>query len=244
MASSGRIGQYRILNSEEKLSKHLLETELFSQASLITFLEKYKAIVIKPAFGQGEICVSSENTHFKIFTKTNLKVLMNKEDLYQYLVSHELTEKHHIIQPGKFHSCFLKSPFQYFVTVHRKLPSAEWHYISATEKNQSVTGKFFYMYFLKKIENLSILAAETLGESFPECNTIVIEIAYDLKGGIWIQDTGLHFPKSKWSQYISLNINSTLSFFLPNTDLFSKGTFIYFLQKYNDVIIKVCFFSI
>ncbi|WML42354.1 YheC/YheD family protein [Neobacillus sp. OS1-2] len=240
MASSGRIGQYRILHSEKKLSKHLLETELFSKASLFTFLEKYKAIVIKPAFGRGEICISTEHNHYKIFSMAKLTVLMNKEDLYQHLVRHELTEKHHIIQPGKSQSCFLKSPFQYFVTVHRKLPSAEWLYVSKTEKIRSVTGKYFYMYFFKKIESIAILAAERLGESFPECNTIVIEIAYDLKGGIWIQDTVLHFPKSKWSQFNTLNINSTLSSFLPNTDLFSKVTLSHFLQKYNDVIIKPC----
>lgn len=239
-ASSGRIGQYRILNSEAILSKHLLETELFSKASLFTFLEKYKAIVIKPAFGPGEICVSSENNQFKIISRGNLTKLINEEDLYKYLVNNELTEKHHIIQPGKSHSCFLKSPFQYCVTVQRKLPSDEWCFISKTEKNRSVFGQFFYMCFLKKIENISILAAKTLGESFPKCNTVVIEIAYDLKGRIWIQDTVLHFPKSKWSQFITLNINSTHSSFLPNTDLFSKVTFTHFLHKYHDVIIKPC----
>lgn len=239
-ASSGRISQYRLLNSEEKLSKHLLETKLFSKDSLFTFLEKYKTIVIKPAFGPGEIFVSSENNQFKIISRAKLTKLIDKEDLYQHLVRHKLTQKHHIIQPGKFHSYFLQSPFQYFVTVHRKSPSAEWCSVSKTEKKRSLFGQFFYMYFLKKIENISILAANTLGEAFPECNTIVIEIAYDLKGGIWIQDTILHYPTSKWSQFTTLNSNSTLSSFLPNTDLFSKVTFNHFLLKYKDVIIKPC----
>ena len=56
-ASSGRLGQYLLLNSEESLSKHLVETELFSEASLYDFIKKYKTIVIKPVFGPGEICV-------------------------------------------------------------------------------------------------------------------------------------------------------------------------------------------
>jgi hypothetical protein len=238
--SRGRISQYRLLNSEEKLSKHLLETELFSEALLFTFLEKYKTIVIKPAFGPSEVYVTPEDNQFKIISNAKQTKFINKEDLYQQLVRNELTQKHHIIQPGKFHSAFLKSPFQYFVTVHRNSSSAEWYYVSKTEKNRSVFGQFFYMYFLKKIENIAILAAKILGEAFPDCHTIVIEIAYDLKGGIWIQDTILHYPNSKWNQFITLNRNRTLSSFLPNTDLFSKVTFNHFLLQYKDIIIKPC----
>ena len=86
-----------------------------------------------------------------------------------------------------------------------------------------------------------MLVAKKLGESFPTCNTIVIEIVYDMKGGIWIQDTVLHLSRSKWSQYLTLITKSSLESFVPDTDLFTKVTFNNFLNRYNEVIIKPCY---
>ena len=60
-------------------------------------------------------------------------------------------------------------------------------------------GRGIYKCFIAvKIRNVSLFVAKKLGESFPECHTIVIEIMCDVKGGIWIQDTVLHLPISKW----------------------------------------------
>ena len=39
-ASSGRLSQYLLLNSVEGLSKHLVETELFSEETLYDFIGK------------------------------------------------------------------------------------------------------------------------------------------------------------------------------------------------------------
>ena len=72
------------------------------------------------------------------------------------------------------------------------------------------------------------------------CNTIVIEILYDLIGGVLIQDTVLHLTTSKWRQYQTLMTKSSLESFVPDTDLLTQETFKYFLDKYKEVIIKPC----
>ncbi|MEH7123892.1 YheC/YheD family protein [Bacillus sp. JJ1773] len=238
--SKGRMSQYRILNSDESLSKYLLDTELFTEASLFAFLEKYKKIVIKPSFGSGEIFVTPENNKFKVLSEMNRATLVDKEELYEYISRNELKHKHHIIQPSKQNSGFFQSPFHYYVTVHRKSPIAEWLYISTTEKFSSLFEKYFYMFFLNKMKNISILAAKKLGESFPDCHTVVINIMYDLKGRVWIQDLMLHFQKSKWSQFQTLSTNHSISPFVPKTDLLTKATFKEYLNKYVDIIIKPC----
>lgn len=239
-ASRGRLGQYKILASEESLCKHLVETELFSKESLFRYMEKYKTIFIKPAYGASKIYISTENEKYVIKSNTNLFTVTSKEDVYEHLIRNELNQKYYVIQPTKTNVGFFRNYFQYFVTVHRKSPSADWCYKSKTEKSRSTFGKYFYMFFLRRIENISILAAKKLGESFPDCNTIVIEIMYDLKGGIWIQDTTLHFPISKWSQYQTLATKNSLFSFIPYTDLLTKVTFCYFLKKYREIVIKPC----
>ncbi|WP_066295204.1 YheC/YheD family protein [Bacillus sp. FJAT-29937] len=238
--SKSRISQYRILNADESFSKYLLDTELFTEASLFAFLEKYKRIVIKPSFGYGEIFVSLENNNFKVLSGMNKATWVNKEELYEYIIRNELKHKHHIIQPSKQNSGFFQSPFHYYVTVHRKSPTAEWLYMSTTEKNSTLFKKYFYMFFFNKMRKISILAAKKLGESFPDCHTIVIDIMYDLKGQILVQDIMLHFQKSKWSQFQTLSTNHSITPSVPKTDLLTKVTFKEYLYKYVGIIIKPC----
>ncbi|MGE8205248.1 YheC/YheD family protein [Heyndrickxia sp. NPDC080065] len=239
-ASRGRIGQYKILMTEENLCIYMLETKLFSKESLYEFLEKNKAIIIKPVFGPGEIFVFSENGEFIIKSNTNLTTVTSIEDIYQHLIVNELIQKYYVIQPTKINVEFYQSNFHYTVTVHRISASNDWYCIFKKKKSLSTLGKYLYKYLLRKIESLSILAAKKLGEYFPECNTIVIEIVYDLKGGLWIEDSILHFPISKWSQYHTLTTNNSLVPYIPKTDLLTKVTFCEFLKKYRQVIIKPC----
>ena len=205
--SRGRLNQYLLLNSEKSLSKHLVEKELFSEASFYDFIGKHKAFVIKPAFGSSEIYVTIDDHGFKIKSNTNLITFADKQEVYQHLVCNEVKQKYNIIQPVMFNS---RIHFQKLITVHRKSPSDKWRLASKTKKNRTVFGSFFYMFNWRKIKKVSIIAAKKLGDSYPMCNTIVIEILYDLIGGVWIQDTVLHLPTSKWRQYQTLMTKSSL----------------------------------
>ena len=239
--SSGRLSQHKILMSDERIAKHLLETVLFSEASLLKFLNKYSAIAIKPVIGPGEINILSEKKKIQILSISKTTTLTKMEDVYPYLINKELKQKYYIIQPLKLSSRFIKNPFQYYITVHRNSPSNDWFIKSNTEKYHSLFGAILYdMFFFQKIEHLSILATQKLAESYPNCHTVVIEILYDLKGGIWIKDAVLHFRNSKWRQYHTLASNQALTSHLPCTDLLTKCTLTKFLNKYDEIIIKPC----
>ncbi|MCJ8009855.1 YheC/YheD family protein [Lederbergia wuyishanensis] len=236
--SRGRLGQYKILNSEKSLRKHLLETEILSEKALYKLLKKNKSVEIRPSFGPGEITISKENNTFTLHSQLNFIKQLTKEEIYQDLKSYTLNQKHFIIQPKKLSSRFFQNPFQYYVTVNRESADSDWNYISKTEKYNSVFGRFFYMYFLRKIEQLSLLTAKKLGESFPDCNTMVIEILYDLKGGIWIRDVIFHYSISKWNQKNTLSRVDALLPIIPKTDLLTKVTFYDYIKRYKQVILK------
>ena len=153
-ASSGRLGQYLLLNSEESLSNYLVETELFSEASFYDFIKKYKTFVIKPVFGPGEIYVYTENNIFRIVSKTNSITCTDKEEVYHHLVRNEIKQKYYIIKPVKMNRRYSQNNCQYLVTVHRKSTSLEWHLIFKTEKNNSILGRGIYMYFRTKNSEL------------------------------------------------------------------------------------------
>lgn len=239
--SRGRLSQHKILFSDERLAKYLLETELFTEESLTRFLNTYKAIAIRPVSGPGEICVFLEGNKIKVISKSKTTTITELEEIYRYLTNNICKQKYYIIQPLKLSSRFLKNPFQYYITVHRNSSSNDWVIQSHTEIYNSLFGKIlYYMFFIQKIEHLSLLATQKLAEFYPHCHTVVIEILYDLKGGIWIKDAILHFRNSKWRQYHTLASNQTLTFHLPCTDLLTKCTLTKFLNKYDEIIVKPC----
>lgn len=240
-ASSGRLSQYVLLSSEKRLSNYLVETELFSETSLYDCIKKYKNVVIKPVFGTREIFVYTENNMFRIESMLKSITCTDKEEAYQHLVRNELKQKYYVIKPIKMnHRCSQKN-FHYLVTVHRKSTLHEWRLMGTTEKSNSINGRGIYKFFCKKIASLSLIVAKKLGESFPACNTIVIEIVYDMKGGIWIHDTMLHLSGSKWSQHLVFITKCSLEPYVPDTDLFTKFSLNNFLNRYNEVIIKPCY---
>ncbi len=193
-----------------------------------------------PVFGPGEICVFIENNTFRVVTNTTTISCTAKEEVYQYVVRNELKQKYYVLKPIKMSYRYAHGNRQYLVTVHRKSASVEWDLVSYTEKIKTLNGRDLFWYYRHEIRNLSLLVANKLGESFPECNTIVIEIVYDMEQSIWIQDTVLHFFRSKWSQYLTLVTNKELEPYVPDTDLLTKVTFNNYLNRYRKVIIKPC----
>lgn len=232
----GRVSQYKLLQEEKKLRNHLLETVLFSKQALFSLLNQYNTVVIKPTFGPGKIIISKENNWFKINSLQKVVRVNNREEMYEYLKQYELTQKYYVIQPLKFSTPLSQIPCRYFVTVHRQNSSSKWRSVSITNsKDSSVFIKLFQNLFLNKSKSLSVLVAKKLGNSFPSCNTIVVEVIYDYKTGIWIYDSMLHFAISKWDQYQYLRKSV-----VPKTDLLTRFTFKDYLYLFSEVIIKPC----
>lgn len=233
----GRLSQYQLLHEEKKLRNHLVETVLLSKQSLFSLLDQYNTVVIKPSFGPGKIIVSLENHKFKIKSQQKVVSVNNREEMFDYLNQCELTQKYYVVQPLKFTTPLSQIPYRFFVTVHRKNSTSKWRTVSVTNsKDSSLFIKLFQNIFLNKSKGLSVLVAKKIGNSFPSCNTIVVEVIFDYKTGIWIYDSTLHFSISKWDQYQYLR-NSLV----PKTDLLTSVTFRDYLNKFSEAIIKPCY---
>ncbi|MBS4206957.1 YheC/YheD family protein [Bacillus sp. FJAT-50079] len=239
-ANWGRVSLYKQLWSEELLQKHLVETALFSKEVLLSSIEKYKSVLIKPAFGSGQICISLINGIYAIRSYQNAMTTDSLDEAYEYIVENEIHWKYAIVQPSLLHAELFPNHFPYIATVHRDSPSAEWVFIPEPKKNHPSLGKFIFENFIRKLKKLAILTAQSLGNTFPNCNTVVVEMIYNLQGDIWIQDTILHPPISKWSQYQTLVTQASLRSYVPHTALLTKISLHDFLEKYKRVIIKPC----
>lgn len=237
--SRGRISLNRILSSDEKIASHLLETEQYTIEKMDAFLEKYHSIIIKPAFGPKQIVVTVENEQFEVRMDHELKQMQSKESLHFFLAE-QLKQKYYIIQPKKQSTALWNSPFHYSVTVHRRPAETSWIVVSKVEKCHTLLGNFYFQSVSSKTKRLATQAAEKLGEHFPSCNTIVLDMVYDLTGEIWICDVFLHFSISKWDQYQMMKQWDLLSSYIPCTDLLTVVSLQEYLIKYEEVIIKPC----
>lgn len=233
--SRGRFNLYKLLCADEIVRKHLIQTELFSKQSLTTLLNSKEPITIKAAYGAEAIGISFENNRYLIQTCDKVKMVKEKEAVY-CAVKNEMAQKYYIIQ---------KSPatnqlFRQFVTIHRNNSVSDWYVASKTKNKHTLLSTLIAEIFFKKVQQIIIRSATQLGKSFPTCHVIVLDIAYDWRGDLWIFDWVLHFSNSKWSQYHVLRRDRVLRKSLPKTDLLTQETFRHYLHHYNVIIIKPC----
>lgn len=233
--SRGRFNQYKILCADETLRTHIVKTELFSKQSLLNMLDLNEPIIIKAVYNSEEICIVYKYDQYHIQTSDKAFTIQDKEALY-LAIKNEMTQKYYIIQ---------KSPtandiFRHLVTMRRNTPLSEWYVAMKTKKIRTTFNPLMGDIYYKKIEQVVIRAATKLGESFPDCNLIVLDIACDWRRNIWINDSTLHFSNSKWSQYHILSKKRLIRKYLPYTDLLTIETFSYNLYRYKSIVLKPC----
>ncbi|KOP80363.1 hypothetical protein AMS59_02935 [Lysinibacillus sp. FJAT-14745] len=233
--SRGRMSQYKILCADERLRKHLVKTELLSKQSLSKMLDVNESVIIKALYGPEEICIVHKNNLYYIQTSDKMLTVQDIEALNTTL-NNEMTQKHYIIQMFPT----TNKIFRQFVTMHRNTPLSEWYVASKLMDTHSNVNSLIAKIYFMKIQQIAIRAVTKLGKSFPGCHTIVLEIAYDFWSNIWIFDSILHLPNSKWSQYHVLKRKRALRKYLPKTDLLTQETFQHYLQLYKTIILKPC----
>ena len=230
-AYRGRIGQYKILQHQEKLHPYLVPYKRFTKESLYSMLDDYKHIILKPVYGTQFIKISSEKEGFHIKTNELPLVALEKEEVYN-IVQQKVSEQHYIIQPEMRQTPLWKKNFSRFITVHKS--ASKWRVVSTTKILNDFSEALAYLSCFSTLQKVAILAAEQLGKYFPHSNTIVFEMAFNRKEEIFIYDSALHFSVSKWSQY------QTLHRFMPKTDLLTAATFQIYLTCYPVVFLKPC----
>ncbi|WP_431028585.1 YheC/YheD family protein [Lysinibacillus sp. LZ02] len=230
-AARGRIGQYKILQQEQRLHPYLAPNEQFSKESLFSMLASHRQIILKPVYGTEFITIAVEEGSFHLNINDMFIQVSEKEDVYKIL-QREMSEQHYIIQPQLTQTSLWRRAFHRFVTVHKK--TSNWQVTCTTKHSNHFFEPFVYRYCFHKMQDIALLVAQQLGQFYTNCECIVIEMAFNLKGDILIYDTTLHFSISKWNQY------QILSHLMPQTDLLTEATFQNFLKKYDMVFLKPC----
>lgn len=229
-AIRGRIVQNQILEQHEHLQPYLVSNERFSKTALNTMLKEAKQIFLKPILGLDFITVTKNQETYQI--KTNVaSVEVLEADLYES-IQQIIGERNFIMQLHSHSTLLTKRSYRRFITVQRR--NGCWHVTHSSRQMSSNIEIVAYYKHQVQIQNIALIAAEQLGLFYPHCESIVIEVLFNIVGDIAITDSFLHFSISKWNQYQSL------AHVMPKTDLLTMATFYSYLNDYPLVFLKPC----
>lgn len=227
----GRLVQFHLLRQQQKLIKHIVPTIRLTQSSLATMLQQHQMLVLKPIIGLDFIKVYKLNDLFQVSMNNIAQTFSTFDEVYAFIEQHKL-HQNYVIQPIISSLSYLHNPFHCFVTLYRT--SNNWEISSFTKIYNDFSEGFLVYKHLLEIELIAKLAAEALQDAYSMCETIVLEISINPLGEIYIHDSYLHFPISKWNQY------QLIKTYMPHTQLLTDQTFKYFLKAYETVFIKPC----
>ncbi|WP_336823958.1 YheC/YheD family protein [Sporosarcina sp. USHLN248] len=231
----GRYGQNAILQKEPFIRGHLLEMQLFKEESFYDFFRRYDRFMIKPIFGPEEIVITKIEWGIYVETLQFQKQFVTVQEAYQYLIDKMLPKKFYILQEIPALST---KPFRSLFTYHRKSAVDSWKFVQKTAVDHSYSKSLFSLFQLRKLHSLLYYTANAIGKSFPNCQTVVIDIVQDRYGTFFLYDISLHERNSKWNQSITLLKKRSIRPFIPATDLCTPFTLFKFLKNYNQIILK------
>lgn len=229
-AIRGRIGQYKLLVQQEALQPYLAVTKRFSKDALYTMLKQESSIILKPNVGLDLITVTKNQGMYQVQMNADSMDVV-EANLYG-LIRQMIGERNYVLQRHCHTTVLTKRSYHRFITVQRR--NGCWHVTHSSRQTSSVTEIEAYFKHQVQLQNIARLAAEQLGPFYPLCESIVIEVLFNLVGDIAITDSFLHFSISKWNQYQSLTHS------MPKTELLTAATFSSYLSDYPLVFIKPC----
>lgn len=234
---SGRYGHYQILQTNDYLLAHLLDTHVFSEASLSKCMKKSNKLLIRPLVGPACLQVRRlEIDHYEVQINEKKIQCSTIHTLYK-LIRENLNDKsQYIIQsfPHEIHN-----HQKCYYTLHRKSQLSTWRVVHKTAIAVEKEKKRYDLFRHWNLMNFLLEVGKTLGKAFPHCSTIVVEITLTATDFL-CTDMIVHYRNSKWSQYHSLGNKWFSKSILPKTDLCTKRTLQEFMNKMNDVILKPC----
>lgn len=215
----------------------MVETHVFSKTNFLSCLAKTNKIWIKPLVGPELLQVMQmENGQYALCTKNDILQCFHIDELYEKIRQNIVETKQYLLQSFPPDSSIVQ---QSYYTLHRKSRHSNWRVVHKTTIEQAEKKKVYDLFRQWNLLNLLLNIGETLGEAFPHCSSIVVEIARTATDFLCV-DTILHYRNSKWSQFHSLGSKRFSRSFIPKTELCTTWTLDYFLRKYNVVVLKPC----
>ena len=113
----GRLGQYKVLASEEILQQHLIETHRYSFKALLSLLNLYKCVSLKQSYGIEEVLIIEKNDSYQIIADNKMVPVLNLIEL-QAVLKEILKEAKYVMQP-KLDYDSTKKVYRSIITMHR-----------------------------------------------------------------------------------------------------------------------------
>lgn len=229
-AIRGRIEQYKILMQHEQLQPYLVKNERFSKDALYAMLRLEHQIILKPIVGMDFIIVTKQQEKYQVKTKDRA-VTVFENDLYGY-IRRLIGERNYVMQAQLQTTRLTKKGYHCLITVQKR--NECWCVTHSSKQTSNIIETAAYFRHHVQLQKMALMAAEQLGPSYPNCESIVIELLFNFAGDIAITDSFLHYSVSKWNQYQSITN------FMPQTDLLTMSTFSSYLSRYSLVFLKPC----
>ncbi|WP_342432068.1 YheC/YheD family protein [Neobacillus sp. FSL H8-0543] len=217
--SVGKWTKHKLMMEDGRLSSFLPDTQYLNRSSLNTMLEKYNQIMVKPCFGYqglGIIQISSlTDGNFELHIGHRKTIINGIEQIYDYLKENHFPSKRqrYIVQERIPLATINKNPFDFRVMVQRKKSSSEW---AVTGKLAKVAANNFVITNAAKailsvedaiekslinnekikdiaaeLEEVSLLIAQQLANSYTKKRVYGIDLGIDLDGKVWIIEANL-----------------------------------------------------
>lgn len=198
-------------------------------------------MTIMPCFGKGELLIKKNpdsNIPYLVSNSNKMESAAFKEqaELFNYFNEQCKSNQHYILQDTNF--LYQKDALitELLVTVQRDLHSIWWVTDLLDQKDIRIQ---LSEKTLGKVCEIAIEAADCLVGDAPNHQTVVLDIGI-VNEQMWIKDIELHFPKSKWNQYQLFSSLPELAPCLPHTQLATTDTFLPFIKKHRQIMLKPC----
>lgn len=227
--SVGKWTKYKLMLENERLASFLPDTQYLNRTSLNMMLDKYNQIMVKPCNGfQGRriIQISSlSDEQFALHNEHRETLVNGKENIYDYLKEHHFPRRpRYIVQQRIPLATINNNPFDVRVMVQRKKESSEW---AVTGKLAKVAANNFVVTNVAKavlsvedaiekslinnekiknivadLEEVSLLIAGQLSNSYYQKRVYGIDLGIDLEGKVWIIEANLR-PAVSMFKYLN-----------------------------------------
>lgn len=209
---------YLVMKQNNQLVPYLPNTIMWSKKNFFTMLNKYKSVVVKPNNGkQGQKVYFVKRTSLNYYMTINKKrkVFGSKRDVYNYLKK-VASKREFIIQQDVNLAKIDRRPFDFRIIVQRKTVNSNWKVngilvrkggkgykvtnrrrhgtvlpLEKALRKLNVTDKYKSA-LVDDIMKVSLMAAETLGHSFPNQRIFGVDIGMSRKGKLYI------FELNRW----------------------------------------------
>lgn len=216
---SNKYIKYKLLKKSRKLRRHLPDTRKMTKKRLISYLEKYNDIILKPLDGkrgQGVIRVSSvEHDQYEIHSGKEKGIIGGNEQLYDKVDGY-IGKRKYIIQPRIPLATIGGRPFDIRVIVQRITKSQPW---TVTGKVAKVAGEGYIVtnierssgtvlplrtairmstlnnaspkILMSKINKVALRAASRLSKLYTEQYVFGFDMGLSEDGRVWIIEANL-----------------------------------------------------